>query len=187
MNNAFGWLRLPRWALPAAAIGLVAALAPAVALAQAGPDVIKSFNGSGLTLRAYINGILKQNNLADGVADAPHQNFWDKLSYKEFTTGNVPGVDAGPNPPYRILVVGDGANSNLVLALQGKGPLFDKDTGAIGRMPANANPPEMPFFTDTQIEPIIDWINRHCPNPGAREAVARSPHPPLPRRRRRPS
>ena len=72
MKNAFGWLRfLPRWAWAAAAIGLVAALTPAVALAQAGPSVINSFNGSGLTLRAYINGILKKNNLADGVASAP--------------------------------------------------------------------------------------------------------------------
>jgi hypothetical protein len=167
MKNAFRWLRfLPRWA---AAISLVAALTPALALAQAGPR-INSFNGNGLTLRAYINGILKQNNLADGVASAPHLNFWDTLNYREFTTGNVPGVEAGPNPPYRILVVGDGANSNLVLALQGKGPLFDKDTGAIGRMPANANPPEMPFFTDAQIQPIIDWINRRCPNPGGPDA-----------------
>jgi hypothetical protein len=164
MKNAFGWLRfLPRWA---AAIGLVAALTPALAIAQAGPGVINSFNGSGLTLRAYINGILKQNNLADGVASAPHLNFWDTLNYRDFTTGNVPGVEEGPNPPYRILVVGDGANSNLVLALEGKGPLFDKDTGAIGRMPANANPPEMPYFTAAQIQPIIDWINKGCPNPG---------------------
>jgi len=154
----------PRLACAAAAIGFVAALTPVSALAQA----IDSYNGNGLTLRAYINGILKQNNLADGVASAPHLNFWDTLNYKEFTTGNVPGVDAGPNPPYRILVVGDGANSNLVMALQGKGPLFDKDTGAIGRMPANANPPEMPFFTAAQIEPIIDWINRGCPNPGGK-------------------
>ena len=174
MKNASGWSRLlimwlrfsPRWAWGAAAIGLVAALTPASALAQPGPSVIVSYNGSGLTLRAYINGILKQNNLADGVASAPHLNFWDTLNYKEFTTGNVPGVDAGPNPPYRILVVGDGANSNLVMALQGKGPLFDKDTGAIGRMPANAEPPAKPFFTAAQIEPIIDWINRGCPNPG---------------------
>jgi hypothetical protein len=155
---------LPRWAWAAAAIGLIVALTPALALAQARSSLIDSFNGSGLTLRAYINGILKQNNLADGVASAPHLNFWDKLNYTEFTTGSVPGVDAGPNPPYRILVVGDGVNSNLVLALQGKGPLFDKDN--VGRMPANANPPDMPFFTDAEIEPIIDWINRRCPNPG---------------------
>jgi hypothetical protein len=170
MKNTSGW---SRWAWVAAAIGLVTALTPASALAQAGLK-IDSYNGRGLTLGAYINGILKQNKLAEGVADAPHQNFWEKLSYKEFTTGNVPGVDTGPSPPYRILVVGNGANSNLVMALQGKGPLFDKDNGAIGRMPANASPPDMPFFTDAQIEPIIDWINRRCPNPGGAAATSGS-------------
>jgi hypothetical protein len=152
----------PRWACAAAAISLAAALTPASAIAQ----VIDSYNGSGLTLRAYINGVLKQNNLADGVASAPHLNFWDTLNHKEFTTGNVPGVDIGPRPPYPILVCGNAANSNLVMALQGKGPLFDKDTGEFGRMPANASPPEMPYFTDVQIEPIINWIDRGCPNPG---------------------
>ena len=174
MKNASGWSYLtmiclrfsPRWAWAAAAIGLVAALTPAMTLAQTGVPVIASFNGSGLTHRAHINDVLKQNKLTDGVASAPHLNFWDKLNYTEFTTGNVPGVTEGPNPPYRILVVGDGANSNLVMALQGKGPLFDKDNGAFGRMPANAEPPEMPFFTAEQIQPIIDWINKGCPNPG---------------------
>jgi hypothetical protein len=34
--------------------------------------VIDSYNGSGLTLGAYIDGILKQNNEAGGVASAPH-------------------------------------------------------------------------------------------------------------------
>ncbi len=166
MTSVSGWSRVffsPRWVLAALAVGLVAVLTPAAGLAQGRID---SFNGSGMTLRAYINGILKQNKLADGVADAPHQNFWDKLNYREFTTGNVPGVDSGPNAPYRILIVGDGANSNIVMALQGKGPLFNKDNGEFGRMPANADPPGMPYFTDAQIQPIIDWINRGCPNAG---------------------
>jgi hypothetical protein len=192
MKNASGWSYLstvwlrfaPRSALAAAAISLATALTLTMALAPAGVSsafakerakpkkadttVIASFNGRGLTLGAYINNILKQNKLADGVENAPHQNFWEKLNYKEFTTGNVPGVTEGPSPPYRILVVGDGANSNLVLALQGKGPLFDKDSGAFGRMPANAEPPEKPHFTDAQIQPIIDWINKRCPNPGGK-------------------
>ena len=193
MKNASGWsylflvwLRFSlRWAWAAAAIVLLAALTPTMTLAQKGTastsakadsqrakanrvTVIASFNGRGLTLRAYINDILKQNKLADGVANAPHENFWEKLSYKEFTTGNMPGVTEGPSPPYRILVVGDGANSNLVMALQGKGPLFNKDNGAFGRMPANAEPPEKPYFTDEQIQPIIDWINKRCPNPGGK-------------------
>jgi hypothetical protein len=182
MKNASGWSYLVttslrftlRWAAGAAvAIGLAAALTPATALAQK-KVVITSFDGRGLTLRAYINDILTRNKLIDGVANAPHQNFWDKLSYKEFTTGNVPDVTEGPSPPYRILVVRDGANSNIVLALQGKGPLFDKDGGAFGRMPANAEPPEKPFFTAEQIQPIIDWINKGCPNPGGAQAAGRS-------------
>jgi hypothetical protein len=45
-------------------------------------------------------------------------------------------------------------------------PLFDNNTGAFGQMPANANPPAMPFFTAAQIQPIIDWIDGGCPNPG---------------------
>jgi len=128
--------------------------------------VIQSYNGTGLTLGAYIDGILKQNNEAGGVPSAPHKNFWDTLSYKDCTTGNVPGVNFGPNPPYPILVVGNGANSNFVLALQGVGPPFDNNTGAFGQMPANANPPAMPYFTSDQIQPIIDWINNGCLNPG---------------------
>jgi hypothetical protein len=173
MKNASGWSYLVTifsrfslgWAQAAALIGLLAVLSPAMTIAKTRATTITSFNGSGVTLRAYINNILKQNKLADGVDSAPHQNFWDKLNYKEFTTGTIPGVTEGPNPPYRILVVGDGANSNLVMALQGKGPLFNKDNGAFGRMPANAEPPEKPYFTDEQIQPIIAWINKGCPNP----------------------
>jgi len=127
---------------------------------------IDSYNGSGTTLGNYVDGILKKNGEAGGVPTAPHKNFWDTLTYEEFTTGDVPGVNFGPSPPYRILVLGDGANSNFVLALQGIGPLFDNNTGAFGQMPANANPPAMPFFTAAQIQPIIDWINNGCPNPG---------------------
>jgi hypothetical protein len=129
---------------------------------------IDSYNGTGLTLGAYIDGILQQNNEAGGVASAPHLNFWDTMTYAQFTTGNVPGVNVGPSPPYPILVVGNAANSNLVLALQGVGPLFDNNTGAFGQMPANANPPAMSFFTVAQVQPIIDWINKGCPNPGGK-------------------
>jgi hypothetical protein len=128
--------------------------------------VIASYNGNAVTLSSYIDTILKQNGEMGGVAGAPHSNFWDTLNYTQFTTGNVPGVNFGPNPPYPILVLGDGAKSNFVLALQGIGPLFDNNTGAFGQMPADANPPSMPFFTTAQIQPIIDWIDNKCPNPG---------------------
>lgn len=43
--------------------------------------VIDSYNGSGLTLGVYIDGILNQNHEAGGVASAPHSNFWGTLSY----------------------------------------------------------------------------------------------------------
>jgi hypothetical protein len=109
--------------------------------------VIDSYNGTGLTLGAYIDSILTQNNEAGGVPGAPHKNFWRTLSYVEFTTGNVPGVNFGPSPPYPILAKGNGAASNFIQALQGAGPLFDNNNGAFGEMPANANPPAMPFFT----------------------------------------
>lgn len=130
--------------------------------------VINSYNGTGLTLAAYVDSVLQQNNESSGVANAPHAGFWSTLSYAEFTTGNVPGVNFGPNPPYPILVAGNGAASNFVQALQGVGSLFDNNTGAFGEMPANANPPAMPFFTEAQIAPIIDWINEGCPNPGGK-------------------
>ena len=128
-------------------------------------QTIDSYNGTGLTLAAYVNGILQQNNEAAGVPNSPHKNFWATLNYQQFTTGNVPG-NFGSSPPYRILVAGNGASSNFVQALQGIGPLFDNNTGEFGQMPANANPPSKPFFTAAQIQPIIDWINNGCPNPG---------------------
>jgi hypothetical protein len=127
---------------------------------------IDSYNGNGLTLGNYIDSILTQNNEAGGVPSAPHKNFWDSLSYVQFTTGNVPGVNFGPSPPYPIIAQWNGAASNFVMALQGKGPLFDPDNGAFGQMPANANPPSMPFFTADQVAPIVAWIDAKCPNPG---------------------
>jgi hypothetical protein len=72
------------------------------------------------------------------------------MSYQEFTTGNVPGVD----PPTKILVVGNSAVSNIILALQGVGPLFGP-TGNIGQMPADGPP----YFTAPQIAEIAAWID----------------------------
>ena len=125
---------------------------------------INSYNGTGTTLGGYIDSILTANGEIGDVPAAPHLSFWTTLNYKDFTTGTVPNV-TGPGSPYPILVVGNGANSNFVQALQGVGPLFGPD-GNIGQMPADANPPSMPFFTTAQIQPIIDWIDAGCQNPG---------------------
>ena len=69
MANISRWLRISRVCV-LAAIGLMAVTTPARVMAQAGPAVINSFNGTGMTLRAYINGILRQNKLADGVRES---------------------------------------------------------------------------------------------------------------------
>jgi hypothetical protein len=128
--------------------------------------VINSLNGNGLTLGAYIDNILTQNNEISGVSGAPHANFWDTLTREQFVNGTVPGVTWGPSPPYSIVDLQSPLNSNIVLALQGQGPLFNNNDGAFGQMPADASPPSMPYFTNDQIQPIIDWITAGCPNPG---------------------
>ena len=38
---------------------------------------IDSYNGNGLTLATYLDGILKWNNEINGVAASPHKNFWE--------------------------------------------------------------------------------------------------------------
>lgn len=86
-------------------------------------------------------------------ADAPHGSFWNTLSYKEFTTGNVPGISAS----VRILVPGDGDNASII-ALEGKGPLFGP-SGQYGQMPADGPP----FFDQAWIDPVKAWINANCP------------------------
>ena len=58
-----------------------------------------------------------------------------------------------------ILVKGDSAGSNLILALRGQGPLFNPDDGPFGQMPADGPP----FFTEEQIKEIADWIDAGAP------------------------
>jgi hypothetical protein len=102
-----------------------------------------------------ITRVLTENGEIGGVSNSPHGAFWTKLTYTQFTTGNVPGV----NPPTPILVIGDSAKSNIILSLQGIGPLFDPNTGRFGQMPANGPP----FFTLAQIAEIAGWIDSGCP------------------------
>jgi outer membrane protein assembly factor BamB len=110
-------------------------------------------------VQQLIVSTLKANN--EPFNQAPHKDFWATLSYDEFVTGNVPNVqDPNTGKPMPILVKGDSSKSNLILALRGaKGTLFDPDTGAIGRMPANGPP----YFTAAQINAIAGWIDAGCP------------------------
>jgi hypothetical protein len=57
-----------------------------------------------------------------------------------------------------VIVKGNSANSNLIIALQGIGTVFGPDS-VIGQMPANGPP----FFTVDQIASIAAWIDNGCP------------------------
>lgn len=109
-------------------------------------------------LQAYITNWLKDNG--QYPVGPPHKSFWETLSYQDFTTGNVPGV----NPPVKILVVGDGVGSNIVQALMGVG-LFDPDTGRYPQMPASGPPFMQPAgpTVGPVVQPIVDWIDAKCP------------------------
>jgi hypothetical protein len=103
-------------------------------------------------LQAYMNAMIAKYGTS--MSGAPHKAFWNTCTYKQFTTGSVPGV----KPPVQILAIGDGNGSNLVQALQGVG-LFGPD-GNFPQMPADGSGP----WTTADIQPLIDWINAKCPN-----------------------
>lgn len=110
-------------------------------------------------VQQFITQILSQNHEQGPVPFSPHKAFWNTLTYDQFVNGNVPGVRApGTGNPMPILVKGNSAQSNLILALQGSGPIFGPD-GAIGQMPANGPP----FFSPDQIASIAAWIDSGCP------------------------
>jgi hypothetical protein len=113
--------------------------------------------GSFTQLRQFIDGILSTNG--DSPVLGPHKQFWDNLTYQQFTTGDVPGiVDPNTNLPMKILVVGNSQASNIILALSGAaGTLFDPH-GRIGPMPEGGT-----LFTVDQIASIASWIDAGCP------------------------
>jgi len=117
-----------------------------------------------LDVQNFIDQILTQNGEQGGVPSSPHKAFWRTLTYDQFVGGNVPGNVTDQNgQPIPILVKGNSAISNLILSLQGQGPIFGPD-GSIERMPANADPPGgPPFFTADQIASIAAWIDKGCP------------------------
>ncbi len=82
-----------------------------------------------------------------------HGAFWRSMTRDEFVAGEVVGE--------RLLIVGDGAGSNLVKALRGLIP-FGTDTGTPGaayrRMPAGRR-----AMRDADIDKIEAWIDAGCP------------------------
>ncbi len=109
-------------------------------------------------VQAFITKVLTDNSDIGKVQNAPHDAFWNQLTYDQFVNGNVPGVtDLNTGAPIPILVKGKSSSSNIILSLQGKG-LFDPQTGEFPRMPEGGTP-----FTQEQINQIADWIDAGCP------------------------
>jgi hypothetical protein len=114
-------------------------------------------------VKNHLNNILTANGQLNDTKHAPHHDWWNNMTYEQFTTGNVPGVsDPDTGQPMPILVVGNSSKSNIILALQGApNTPFDPNSGSIGQMPADGPP----FFDPaTQIQPLADWIDAGCPN-----------------------
>jgi len=110
-------------------------------------------------IQQFISQVLTQNNEQGDVPNSPHKAFWATLTYDQFVNGTVPGVtDPTTGKGMPILVKGKSAQSNLILALRGAGPIFGQN-GSIGQMPANGPP----FFTPDQINAIAAWIDQGCP------------------------
>jgi len=109
-------------------------------------------------VQSFISQLLSQNKEQGGVGFSPHKAFWKTLTYDQFVNGNVPGVsDPNTGKPIPILVKGNSAQSNLILALQGIGPIFGP--AQFGQMPANGPP----FFSADEIASIAAWIDSGCP------------------------
>jgi len=124
------------------------------ARAQAGDSpALKSY----VEVQALLNGFMKRNK--GKIEFAPHEAFWNAMSYRQFVEGNVPEVNGPTGQPLKILIVGNARESNIIMALRGTaGSIFDREKGAIGRMP-----PIGPFMSDEEIARLADWIDRGCP------------------------
>ena len=84
-----------------------------------------------------------------------HGPFWRSVTRDRFVEMKVGGR--------KLVTLGDGANSNLVLSLKGEAP-FGSDLDDI---PAGAVTPRMPAYLDPMpaesISDIEQWINEGCP------------------------
>jgi hypothetical protein len=102
-------------------------------------------------VQAFLTQVITQNG--NDISGAPHKAFWN-TTYSQFITGNIPNV----SPPVRILIPGNSAQSNIIMALRGQGPLFGP-SGTYGEMPADGPP----FFATAQVDEIAGWIDAGCP------------------------
>lgn len=112
-------------------------------------------------LQNLLNKFVAGSGVTPGLA--PHKVFWNTLTHEEFITQDVPGV-----PGFKILVVGNAAESNIIQALSGtpNTPFDPNDPNAsIGQMPQPSPPYNASAPTQTDvIAALTDWINNGCPN-----------------------
>ena len=101
-------------------------------------------------LTGNISSQTGNNEEQDSENQSPHGAFWNTLSYNDFVNGTVPNVGVS------IVIKGNSAQSNLILALRGQPPF---DGSQFSRMPADGPP----YLTDAQIAPIAAWIDAGCP------------------------
>jgi hypothetical protein len=96
------------------------------------------------------------------ISGAPHGNMWQRgttpdQQYKAFVTGDA--ITGFP-----IMKVGDGANSNIILALRGQSPF---DGSSFPRMPVGG-----PYLDDGTITAIEGWITAGAPQQATSAAKA---------------
>jgi hypothetical protein len=100
----------------------------------------------------FINQFLDTHDEMSDVPTSPHKDFWNSLTYTQFTQGNIPGVTDNNKNPVRILIPRNSAASMVIQVLNGTSTVFDQ-------MPANGPP----FFTQAQVKELADWIDAGCP------------------------
>ncbi len=108
-----------------------------------------------MTRYEHLVEILDNSIGGPAVEIGVHRAFWRGLTRDQFVVKRVRGLD--------LVVLGDGANSNLVKALKGEAP-FGADLPApppgalFSRMPAGMSP-----VSDSDIAFIQQWISDGCP------------------------
>jgi hypothetical protein len=90
-----------------------------------------------------------------GVTIGVHGAFWRGLTRDQFVAKEVLGL--------KLLVLGDGAGSNLVKALKGEAPFGADLDNAPAEAEFNRMPAGRPPVAPEDIAFIQKWINDQCP------------------------
>jgi hypothetical protein len=109
-------------------------------------------------VQTFLNDFIEANNIQ--IQGAPHGNFWNNINtkdgfttaYDSFVNGNIPNVQDGLGNPVKILVNGNSAASNIIMALKGT-------LAGFARMPFGG-----PYMSDDEIGQLADWMDKKCPS-----------------------